>query len=183
MNREHPPIGKTFTEEEWTGRDAVHVAIAPATATMKLFPGQHVDPKGEPTTSGVNAVGIVDPYLVLPVQPGQTFFIFLYPRTVTSLRHEWQHPKFDAEIRDDRMSMGEMWLRVFAKKIKPYEGDNEAYVNMVEDLRNGSLRGHGTDLYGEQDIDYDDRERLKEYAKSVLGISLDYSSMSFSCSC
>lgn len=34
-------------------------------------------------------VGIVDPFLRESVQPSQRFWLFLYPNTVTSLRHEW----------------------------------------------------------------------------------------------
>jgi hypothetical protein len=86
------PIGKLIAGE--AGRDAVHVAIAPTTAPCDLRPGQHVDRHGNPEGPGVVPVGIVDPFLREPVQAGQKFWLFLYPNTVTSLRHEWTHPAF-----------------------------------------------------------------------------------------
>jgi hypothetical protein len=86
------PIGRLIAGDE--GRDAVHVAIAPTTAPCELRPGQHVDPRGNPEGPGVVPVGIVDPFLREPVQPGQRFWLFLYPNTVTSLRHEWTHPAY-----------------------------------------------------------------------------------------
>lgn len=86
------PIGKLVAEDG--GRDAVHVAIAPTTAPCELRPGQHVDPLGNPEAAGVVPVGIVDPFLREPVRAGQRFWLFLYPNTVTSLRHEWTHPAF-----------------------------------------------------------------------------------------
>src|SRR5579884_3398390 len=86
------PIGSLAAED--AGRDAVHVAIAPIAAPCELRPGQHVDPHGRPEGPGVVPVGIVDPFLREPVVAGQRFWLFLYPNTVTSLRHEWTHPAF-----------------------------------------------------------------------------------------
>ncbi|MFO0822607.1 MAG: hypothetical protein U0792_05710 [Gemmataceae bacterium] len=39
-------------------------------------------------------VGIVDPFLREAVRPGQRFWLFMYPNTVTTLRHEWTHPAY-----------------------------------------------------------------------------------------
>lgn len=86
------PIGRLITKDQ--GRDAVHVAIAPTTAPCELRPGQHVDQNGNPEGPGVVPVGIVDPFLRELVLSGQRFWLFLYPNTVTSLRHEWTHPAF-----------------------------------------------------------------------------------------
>ena len=86
------PIGRLISADE--GRDAVHVAIAPITAPCELRPGQHVDSLGRPEGPGVVPVGVVDPFLREPGSPGQRCWLFLYPNTVTTLRHEWTHPAF-----------------------------------------------------------------------------------------
>jgi hypothetical protein len=80
------------------GRDAIHMAIAPGVAAEELYPGQHVG-FAEPGNlrrfgPGGPHVGIVDPFLRGPVPVGAGFYVCLYPNTVTSLRHVWQHPAF-----------------------------------------------------------------------------------------
>lgn len=81
---------------ETAGRDAIHIAVIRRVAETRLFPGQHVGVDGNP--SGENTVGIVDPYLGNVVMPGEPFWLLLYPRTITGLRHVWSHPDFDAEV-------------------------------------------------------------------------------------
>lgn len=79
--------------DENAKRDAIHVAVEPVTAAQDLTPGQHVGVDG--TT--YNPVGIVDPFLKSTVLKGQKFWLLLYPRQITSLRHVWSHPAFDEE--------------------------------------------------------------------------------------
>ena len=93
-------IGKLLTGGE--GRDAVHIAIAPGVAATKLRPGQWVGfaNEGDTITMSPRAaimLGIVDPFLRQPVEEGQRFWVFLTPRTITGLRHEWTHPAFPAK--------------------------------------------------------------------------------------
>ena len=76
-------------------RDAVHVAVAPVVAKHDLNPGDHVGlfPDGQAGYAGEH-IGAVDPFLRNPVKAGERCWLFLYPNTVTSLRHSWTHPAF-----------------------------------------------------------------------------------------
>jgi hypothetical protein len=101
MNSESPRLGCLITDGD-RRRDAVHVAVAPVTAAGRLVPGQHVGfvHAGDTERVGAseNPLGIVDPFLREGVQQGQRFWLFLYPNTVTSLRHVWTHPAFALRV-------------------------------------------------------------------------------------
>lgn len=73
--------------EASAGRDAIHVAVVPMrhVGLTPLEPGRHL------------ANGIVDPYRESPVLTGEGYWLFLYPGTITSLRHVWTHPSFPPE--------------------------------------------------------------------------------------
>lgn len=95
-----PKLGQLITDEQY--RDAVHIAVAPVVAGMCLNPGEHIGftSEGDAYTVVTNAkklLGIVDPFLDVAVNEGDKFYMFLYPQTITSLRHEWTHPAFEAE--------------------------------------------------------------------------------------
>jgi hypothetical protein len=84
-------------------RDAIHVAIAPVTAAEHLQPGQHVgfvagDNERVQSLEYADCIGIVDPFLRQAVERGQRFWLFLYPNTITSLRHYWTHPAFAVTV-------------------------------------------------------------------------------------
>jgi hypothetical protein len=81
-------------------RDAIHVAVVAVQAATRVTPGQHV---GLVQLGNVDLVGpcdqnigIVDPFLTGAVEPGQQFWLVLYPGTITGLRHVWTHPAFQA---------------------------------------------------------------------------------------
>ncbi len=92
-----PRFGQLIEDGE-RRRDAVHIAVAPVTATERLVPGQHVglveEANFELVGSCENNIGLVDPFLTQEVEPGQRFWLFLYPGTITGLRHVWTHPSF-----------------------------------------------------------------------------------------
>lgn len=90
-------------------RDAVHFAVAPVVAGDVLRPGMHVCllPNGEAgnrdylddNCESIPTIGIVDPFLKEKfVYKGERFWLFLYPNTITNLRHVWEHPAFKAKI-------------------------------------------------------------------------------------
>lgn len=80
-------------------RDAIHLGVEPAVCGFRMLnAGDHIgfDNKDEAVSGhqGIKHVGIVDPFLTKPVQPGEAFWLIVYPRQITSLRHVWEHPDF-----------------------------------------------------------------------------------------
>jgi hypothetical protein len=94
-----PRLGQLIEDGD-RRRDAIHIAVAPVTAAGRLAPGQHVGLVEEGNLELVGPcdrpIGAVDPFLAAEVEPGQRFWLFLYPGTITSLRHVWTHPVFTA---------------------------------------------------------------------------------------
>lgn len=91
-------------------RDAIHLAVYPCRAGQGLTRGEHVyldDKTGEAWSCPWHAddnpgdvlprsVGIVDPFIPNLVMAGEWFWLIVYPRQITSLRHVWEHPSFPA---------------------------------------------------------------------------------------
>ena len=108
------------------GRDAVHVAVFSATSAERMFPGQHVaivPREGEADAhvkSTGETAGIVDPFLRQPVPPGERFWVYLYPRTITALSHRWSHPAFEKTdtvyVAPSSKLASEQWLRDFVER-------------------------------------------------------------------
>ena len=99
-------------------RDAVHIAIMPAIAGEDLAPGISVGLTNDGPPDLVIAknsyLGIVDPFLTGTVRKGSRFWVFLYPNTVSGMRHEWTHPLLDARTHQPKESVE--WLHDFADK-------------------------------------------------------------------
>lgn len=77
-------------------RDAVHIAVVPMVAGEMLTRGDPIGILRDGTAGyGATPIGVVDPFLPHDVAKGQTFWLFLNPGSITSLRHEWTHPAFD----------------------------------------------------------------------------------------
>lgn len=101
------PLGKK--PDENAQRDAVHIAIIPVMAGEPLTRGRCVDLRfdggGKLAAFGPNgerpAVGIVDPFYMQLIQPGERFWLLMFPDTVTNLRHDWTHPVFEKAQRSE----------------------------------------------------------------------------------
>jgi len=86
-------------------RDAIHLAVFPAIAGENLVPGEHIFLAsssglafgGSDVDPTIKTLGIVDPFLTVPVAKGERFWLIVYPRQITSLRHVWEHPSFPGE--------------------------------------------------------------------------------------
>lgn len=104
-------------------RDAIHVAVEPCRAGHTLQPGEHVARangeifgNAEYCGEDCNLLGIVDPFLAHPVRQGEYFWLLVYPRQITSLRHVWSHKDFLDEFEPDKTytkEESEAWLRTF----------------------------------------------------------------------
>ena len=131
-----PEVGKLIEGE--AQRDAIHVAIAPVVAGQTLRAGMHVYLKNGvalangyglsqwgPVPDGkTNTVGIVDPYLGKDdLNPGDRFYLFLYPGSVSSLRHDWVHPDFPSED----YAYSKKWLEEFANGLEDEPWDWEEH--------------------------------------------------------
>lgn len=92
-----PRLGRLIDDGE-RRRDAIHIAVAPVTAAVRLVPGQHVGLIEAGNLESVGPcddnLGVVDPFLASAVEAGERFWLFLYPGTTTGLRHVWTHPAF-----------------------------------------------------------------------------------------
>ncbi len=87
--------------DKTAARDAIHLAVVPAIAGVNLLRGEHVFLRDGKAYSfgatGETSLGIVDPFLQEPVAKGEHFWLIIYPRQITSLRHVWEHPAFPSE--------------------------------------------------------------------------------------
>ena len=110
-------------------RDAIHLAVENVVASQWMEPGDHInfvfDSKVhvEVVEKG-KGIGIVDPFLSGPVEKGQRFWLVVYPREITSLRHVWSHPAFDDEIQGEPVAETADDGRI--EFIKELDGTNQA---------------------------------------------------------
>lgn len=174
-------IGKLITRDQH--RDAIHVAIAPVVADHSMPPGSHV---GVSKTGCANQtlphVGIIDPFLNKDVAKGDKCWLFLYPGTITSLRHEWIHPAFDGEVICDK-AKSVKWLEEYVKRVCPYYEDygGDGYSQFIERAQRGEIYYYGTDLHGVYDLEEPDE--LFEHLSIVLGREVGAQHFTYSCSC
>lgn len=82
-------------------RDAIHVAIVAVQAGECLNPGDKVIILNGRAykEKAQRALGVVDPFLSEEVDKLDWFYLFLNPGSITSLRHDWTHPAFSAEVK------------------------------------------------------------------------------------
>jgi hypothetical protein len=159
-------IGQLITED-YPQKDAIHIAVAPVTAGEKLNPGDHIGFLEGGTVGEVeNPIGIVDPFLKIPVKPDQRFWIFLYPKSTKNLRHDWEHPAFglNGEIKTEEMSASEMWIRSIAMQ---HHITYEQLIQIGKDFQ----AGKDSDFYF-HDIDLSGK--FWEHFESVTKTKVDH---------
>lgn len=140
--------------DETAGRDAIHLAVEPVTAGAVLHPGQDIGLRDGKAFPARPYVGIVDPFLSKAVQEGERFWLVVYPRQITSLRHVWEHPSFPATTETpvpdiDHKAYSVQWMQRWAKKhmSADYYGDEgslsdeQSFANAIDAGRNLSVGG------------------------------------------
>jgi hypothetical protein len=140
------------------GRDAIHLAVEPVQAAIDLYPGQHVGLIDGKAGVVKKPLGIVDPFLNNKVLKGSWFWLVVYPRQITSLRHVWSHPDFPeaevATISPSSKAASEAWLRDFCAN-----ADCPGYDDVMEVITKGRygssyidgeyIHFNGSDAHGE----------------------------------
>lgn len=174
-------IGQIIIDSE-AQNDAIHVAIAPMIAATELRPGAHVGFVGTGDTNKMEVnqapVGIVDPFLARPVRAGERFYLFLYPGTITSLRHDWTHPVIQARKMFDPNREALSWLRNFAEECGLTYND---LMDAAHDyVSNGNYLCEGSKFEGLYVPD-----QFWDFYEKVTGeyVSTDKQGSFFSCSC
>ena len=131
--------------DEHQGRDAIHLAVEPVVAGEQLFAGAHVgilEIEGQLTAFHANPlgkhgvkikhVGVVDPFLETAVEEGQRFWLVVYPRVITSLRHVWTHPDFpnlaqDLGPTEGQKAASKAWIEAYAEELSEEAGSDDDY--------------------------------------------------------
>ena len=176
---------------ESAGRDAIHLAVEPAVAAQKLYPGQDVGFVDGGVGPCEKPLGIVDPFLKAPVQPGERFWLVVYPRQITSLRHVWSHPSFPENPAPSASRVAsEKWLREFISRSDCPDYDSVIAIAsgerrvLCEDYgasyKDGDyLYFSGLDAHGEIPSEFWDHLEIVTGKKFGAGERPSY----FSCSC
>lgn len=126
-------LGMIHTRQEY--RDAIHLAVEPVEAGERLSPSDHIYLKDGKAYSkhGKNIVietlGIVDPFLSTAVKEGEKFWLVVYPRKITSLRHVWTHNSFPEPVEVKEVSKEEQFASELVAFVK------ERYGMSVEEYK------------------------------------------------
>lgn len=169
-------IGSILTSPQC--RDAIHVAVYPIQAGEHLSSGDRVkllNNKAVKSTTKLNTIGIVDPFLEESVREDDWFWLFLLPGTVRSLRHEWSHSAFES------MDKSVEWLKRYAADVRSYEDEKTAYDNFLIEAKAGRISYYGSDCHSLDDVH--DADELFAHLSVVLGRPVNAVEFSYNCSC
>lgn len=175
-------------------RDAIHLAVEPCVAYENLYPGQHIgilDGKG--STKAQKKLGIVDPFITGFIPEGKMFWLVVYPRQITSLRHVWTHPEFDEPFTpmiSKNKKDSEQWLRNWCDSNE----DAPTYEDLIGIMSDGPIsqsEGYGQRWTNEGDYlvshGYEASGEIPSevwiHVENVIGKRLDSYPAHFSCSC
>ena len=166
-------------------RDAVHIAVVAVTAGERLLPGNRIGiVDGVATCHTTKVLGIVDPFLTHMVCEKERCWMFLLPNTITSLKHNWTHPDFDAATAEApplvSTTASEKWLRDFCER-----SDCPDYDTVIAAATGkGEKQWHDDYLHFEgQDAHGEIPPEFWGHVEVVTGKKIKDRATYFSCSC
>lgn len=129
--------------DETAKRDAIHIAVEACVAGETLYPGQHIGiVNGVAKASAPEKLGIVDPFINGSVMTGNRFWLLVYPRQITSLRHVWDHPKFPES--EKKTEVREV-IKEVIKEVVVYK-DKEKTLTFEQQRSEDWIRGYAVEL-------------------------------------
>lgn len=150
-------IGEKITTPQ--EKDAIHIAVAPVIVGEKCEPGDHVGFLDNNTVGeSKKPFGIIDPFLPRGVKPGEKCWVFLYPGSIVSLRHDWTHPAFreaaersEKQAKATNIEKSEKWLREFISTADcpDYDTVIDAAINGTKTFDSDYMHFSGQDAHGE----------------------------------
>lgn len=183
---------------ETATRDAIHMAVAPVVSSGNYRSGEHVGllPDGRISILADKKIGIIDPFLVDGVRTDERCWLFLYPQTVTGMRHHWSHPAFEAAAQTaPSKAESEAWLRNWIRnadcpdyetvvaaaigaKIRPIDDDYGSEPYKIEDYGDGPRL-----FFSGRDAHSDIPPEFWDHVENVTGAKVPCRAVGFSCSC
>ena len=152
-------LGKLLYGEP-KSRDAIHVAVAEVVTKQAMKPGERVRFVAPGNVTDViraddhNAVGIIDPFLLGKTYEGARCWLFLFPGSITSLRHDWTHPAFGSAV---SIEASKQWIEGFAAELDQTYNRLMAAAELWLDTDDGKWGGEYT---------YDNSETYKNVDSS-----------------
>lgn len=187
------------------GRDAVHVAVIPRRVATEMAPGTHVgiNASGMADMNARPLIGIIDPFInhdnieiflrydiPLKVEAGNTAWVLLYPETITTLRHVWEHPVIDSieavKPSDDKRESIE-WMTRYAADNCPYFVEaqctpDEIYRRFMQTiLVDKEVFYYGCDLHDASELN--DPEQFFRHLSVIMGRAVTPDELTYSCTC
>lgn len=175
-------LGNLVYRDTATQRDAVHIAIVLVTAGEDLKPGQRVKFSDDKTTViaaeryGDGVLGVVDPFIDGEAYKGSRFYLCLFPGSITSLRHNWEHPLFDSTTNKDA---ARAWIDGFAISALGISGDH--LMSAAERRTYGDWEYDNTEKY--KDVDASMWNVFWKHWETVTGETAPDTYAPFTCSC
>lgn len=115
------------------------------------------------------------------IQKGQRFWVFMFPNTITGLRHDWTHPALTVS---QPKNESEAWLRGFADKLN-FRWDELLQAANDRDS-GGYVTAYGIDLHSVTELDPGDEELFWHHMGILLKkeFSEDFrKNFGWSCTC